>query len=109
MIREKKQHYKIKHLYNDVLGDVATLLDKDVIAKITKILNAAKNIYICSSGVQADIAKTFKDKMLRIGKMLLIESKMDQAYYLASFSSNENVFLMIRILEKSEVLLRVAL
>lgn len=104
----KEIAYKIKHLYNDVLGDAATLLDKDVIAKITKILNAAKNIYICSSGVQADIAKTFKDKMLRIGKNVIVESKMDQAYYLASFSSNENVFLMISYSGETEVLLRVA-
>ena len=46
--------------------------------------------------------------MLRIGKNVIVESKMDQAYYLASFSSNENVFLMISYSGETEVLLRVA-
>lgn len=104
----KEIAYKIKHLYNDVLGDVSTLLDKDVIAKITMMLKNAKNIYICSTGVQADIAKTFKDKMLRIGRNVVVESKMDQAYYLASFCTNENVFILISYSGETEVLLRVA-
>lgn len=100
--------HKIRYLYQDTLGDIVTLMNEESLEKVVKLIMNAKNIYIFSSGVQVDIAKAFKDKMLKIGKSVIVESKMDEAYYIASFSDTSNVCLMISYSGETEILLRVA-
>lgn len=100
--------HKIRHLYQNTLGDIVTLFNEESLEKVVSLIMNANNIYIFSSGVQVDIAKAFKDKMLKIGKSVIVESKMDEAYYIASFSDISNVCLMISYSGETEILLRVA-
>lgn len=99
---------KMGQLYHEIINDTLSLIDHDILQASINILKKAKTIYVCSSGVQSDLAKTFKDKMLKIGKNVIVESKMDDAFYMASFCENDSVFLMISYSGETENILRIA-
>lgn len=99
---------KMGQLYHEIINDTLSLIDHDILQSSINILNKSKTIYVCSSGVQSDLAKTFKDKMLKIGKNVIVESKMDEAFYMASFCECDSVFLMISYSGETEQMLRIA-
>ena len=100
--------YKMQHLYKEVMEDILNLMDQQALKNIIKCLIEAEIIYICSSGIQGDIAYSFRDKMLRIGKNVIIEEKMDEAFYMASYATSKHVFIMISYSGETDMLLRVA-
>lgn len=99
---------KMGQLYQEIISDTLSLLKHDTLQECINILKKAKIIHICSSGVQNDIAETFKDKLLKIGKNVIIEHKMDESFYRASFCEQDSVFIMISYSGETEILLRVA-
>ena len=58
-------------------------------------LNKSDIIYVYSAGVQGDVAQTFKDKMLKIGKNVVLETKMNELYYRASYCPLNCTFIII--------------
>lgn len=99
---------KMGQLYHEIINDTLSLIDHDILQASINILKKAKTIYVCSSGVQIDIAKTFKDKMLKIGKNVIVESKIDEAFYMASFCESDSVFLMISYSGETENTIKIA-
>lgn len=99
---------KMGQLYHEIINDTLSLISHDSLQASISLIKNAKNIYISSSGVQSDLAKTFKDKMLKIGKNVIIESKQDEAFYRASFCDSESVFIIISYSGETQVILRVA-
>lgn len=87
--------YKIGQLYHDITDDVLSLCHHDRLQKAIQMLLKANHIYLFSAGVQNDIACTFKDKMLKIGFNVVIETQCDQAYYRASYCDQNDVFIII--------------
>jgi len=100
--------HKIGQLYHECIDDVLNLLSHDDLQKALRLLNNAKTICLVSSGVQSEIAQTFKDKMLKIGKCVIVETKMDQAFYHACYCDQTWAFVMISYSGETEVTLRVA-
>ena len=99
---------KMGQLYQEIINDTLSLLKHDTLQACINILKKAETIHICSSGVQTDIAETFKDKLLKIGKNVIIEHKMDESFYRASYCKEDDVFIMISYTGETEILLRVA-
>lgn len=100
--------HKIGHLYHECIDDVLNLMHHDELQKAITLLIKAQTICIVSSGVQSDVAQTFKDKLLKIGKTVIIEKQMDQAFYHASFCNDTWVFIVISYSGETEITLRVA-
>lgn len=99
---------KIGQLYHETINDTLSLIEHDSLQGCINLIKKAKHIYISSSGVQGDLAQTFKDKMLKIGKNVVIESRQDEAFYRASFCEEDSIFIIISYSGETDTPLRVA-
>lgn len=86
---------KIGQLYNEIVDDTLKLTSHDALQSAINCLNKSDIIYVYSAGVQGDIAQTFKDKMLKIGKNVVLETKMNELYYRASYCPVNCTFIII--------------
>ncbi|WP_028043249.1 MurR/RpiR family transcriptional regulator [Candidatus Stoquefichus massiliensis] len=99
---------KMGQLYHEIIDDTLSLMHHDNLQKAINMLNYAKTIYICSAGVQNEIAYTFKDKLLKIGKDVVIEDKLDEAFYRATYCQQNDVFIIISYSGETENILKIA-
>lgn len=99
---------KIGSLYKEVIDDTLSLISNDELEKIISLLKNAGKIFVCSAGVQADLAETFKDKMLKIGKDVSVDARMDEAFYRASFCDMNSVCIIISYSGETDTILRTA-
>ena len=99
---------KMGQLYKEIIDDTLTLIHHDTLQKSIGLLNQATTIYVCSSGVQSDVAQSFKDKLLKIGKSVDIFPRLDEAFSRACFCDKKSVFILISYSGETESLLKVA-
>lgn len=99
---------KIGQLYEETIKDCLTLLEHDTLQKVAQKLNTASTLYICASGAQVGLSEVFKDKMMRIGKHVVICQSSEEAYYEACYASQMSCFLLISYTGETERCLRVA-
>lgn len=97
---------KIGQLYHEIINDTLALISHDQLQKIVNAVLQAKTIYIYSAGVQADLAQTFKDKMIKIGKNVVVEKRMNELFYRASFCQQNCLFVIISYSGEVEAELR---
>lgn len=97
---------KIGSLYHEIIDDTLVLLDHDSLQNAINALKQSQVIYLYSAGVQADLAKTFKDKMLKIGKNVVLETRMNEIFYRALFADKNDLFIIISYSGEVESLLR---
>ncbi|MFQ6792547.1 MurR/RpiR family transcriptional regulator [Thomasclavelia sp.] len=97
---------KIGSLYHEIIDDTLVLLDHDSLQNAINALKQSQVIYLYSAGVQADLAKTFKDKMLKIGKNVVVETRMNEIFYRALFADKNDLFIIISYSGEVESLLR---
>ncbi|WP_028043018.1 MurR/RpiR family transcriptional regulator [Candidatus Stoquefichus massiliensis] len=86
---------KIGILYEETIKDTLSLIHHDSLQQAANMLDKAKNIYVCSSGASKDIAKVFKDNMLKIGKTVISYHNTSDIYYEACFCDQTNCFIII--------------
>lgn len=60
--------YKISQLYEDTIKDSISLLHHDSLQKALNLLKYSESIHIYSFGTTLNLAESFKEKMLKIGK-----------------------------------------
>ena len=96
----------IGSLYHEIIDDTLVLLDHDSLQNAINALKQSQVIYLYSAGVQADLAKTFKDKMLKIGKHVVVETRMNEIFYRALFADKNDLFIIISYSGEVESLLR---
>ena len=99
---------KMAMLYHEAIDDSLALISHDYLQKAINLINNAHTVYIYSAGVQLDLCQAFKDKMLRIGKNVIIEPKADSMFYLASMQTAKQVFIVISYSGQTEIMLRIA-
>ncbi len=99
---------KIASLYCDIIDDNLTLIEHDTLQKAIFLIDRAQNIYIVSGGVENDIAKAFKKKMLKIGKNVVIENHSDSLFYRACYGNEKDCFLFISYSGELDTTLKVA-
>lgn len=98
--------HKIGQLYHEIIDDTLHLMEHDSLQNIINLLRQSEIIFIYSAGVQADLAQIFKDKMLKIGKNVIVELRIDELFYRASFCNQKSLFIIISYSGEIEAELR---
>lgn len=100
---------KISALYSETIRDCQTLLAQDALQKAIRILIRHDCIYICTSGAQVGLCDVFRDKMIRIGKTVIVSSRQEDIYYGACYCRPENAcFILISYTGESQNCIKVA-
>ena len=72
---------KMGSLYEDTIKDTLSLLHHDLFQKAVQLLNNNNNIHIYSYGTALNIAESFKEKMMKIGKNVYITNNLNYQRY----------------------------
>ncbi|MFV0395794.1 MAG: MurR/RpiR family transcriptional regulator [Coprobacillaceae bacterium] len=86
---------KISTLYQETLLDTLSLVDHDSLQQAINILRDSEDIYIIASGAQVGLCDVFKDKMMKIGKTVVIYHSEQDLYYEACYTNPKNCFIII--------------
>lgn len=97
---------KIGQLYHEIVDDTLSLVQHDELQRIINTIAKSEIIYVYSAGVQASLAQTFKDKMIKIGKNVVVEQYMNELFYRASFCQKNSLFIIISYTGEIEAELR---
>lgn len=106
--RNTKISGKLKNLYIETIKDTFSLLGHDALALAESLLVKADDIYICSAGAPSELARAFQEKMIKIGKNVIIDHRLDVLFYQACYAKPDSVFLFISYSGETETLLRIA-
>lgn len=98
---------KLRVLYHEVIDDVLSLMSHDKLQNALSLIKKAETIYVFSLGVQLDVAQVFKDKMLKIGKNVIIEEKANEIFYRSQFCDEKSIFILISYSGETETLMRI--
>ena len=86
--KTKQLANRLNQLYQQHLNETLQTIDHDSLNKALQLMLKAQEIVIISSGTQADLAKSFQEKMIKIGANVIIESQLDLAYYRVCHAKN---------------------
>lgn len=106
--RNTKISAKLKSLYIETIEDTFSLLGHDALALAESLLVKADDIYICSAGAPSDLARAFQEKMIKIGKNVIIDPRVDVLFYQACYAKSDSIFLFISYSGETEKLIRIA-
>lgn len=109
-IRDKNRSLasKIGILYKETIDDTLNLLQHDSLQKATFQLNRASKIIMVSVGDSYEMAETFKNRLLKIGKEVITDRRIDNLYFQACETSKETCFVLISYSGETEQLLKLA-
>lgn len=99
---------KIATLYKETVEDSLSLLHHDSLQAATKLLSNAAIIYLGMVGDIFEMAETFKNRMIKIGKTVIVERRTDNLYYSACQVPKDACFILISYSGETESLLKVA-
>ncbi|HET0618388.1 TPA: MurR/RpiR family transcriptional regulator, partial [Streptococcus pneumoniae] len=99
---------RIAGLYQETVHDSLSLLNHDILQKATRILEKSNNIQFGVVGDAYEMAETFKNRMIKIGKQVTIERRLDNLFFTALQASNETCFVLISYSGETESILKVA-
>lgn len=71
---------KLATLYTETIQDTLSLLNEDVLSRVTELLNK-ETIYIVTLSAQIGIARAFKEKMMKIGRRVIILYEAHETLY----------------------------
>lgn len=100
--------HKITSLYTETIKDTVELLNESVYMDILELLNDSKTIYIVTSGDTYDLAGTFKSKMLKIGKRVVINKRTDETFYEINNCDKNSAFIVISYSGETPSIIRLA-
>ena len=90
-----KTAHKISHLYEDTVTDTMTLLHHDDLQKALRLLKNSNSIHIFSTGTALNLAESFKEKMLKIGKNVVISNNLNYQLYEVSCIPKGDIAIII--------------
>lgn len=99
---------KIATLYKETVEASLSLLHHDSLQAATKLLSNAAIIYLGMVGDTFEMAETFKNRMIKIGKTVIVERRTDNLYYSACQVPKDACFILISYSGETESLLKVA-
>ncbi len=99
---------KIGVLYEEIVRDCQSLLNPEVLGKVIRLLRAAPRIYICASSAQLGVAEVFRDKMMKIGRLVHICNQADEGFYHASYCEAGSLFFLISYTGETKRVLKAA-
>lgn len=100
--------HKIGSLYKSTVDDTLSLNNHDNIQKAIRLLEKSNCIHLCSVGDSIALASIFRDRMLRLGKKVIVESRADNCFHEACFSTDSDCFILISYSGETEGILKIA-
>jgi len=100
--------HKISQLYEDTIKDSMSLLHHDSLQKALRLLKYSQSIHIYSFGTALNFAESFKERMLKIGKNVIISNNMDYQLYEVNCIPKGDVAILISYSGETEKIIRVA-
>lgn len=100
--------YKISQLYEDTIKDSISLLHHDSLQKALNLLKYSESIHIYSFGTTLNLAESFKEKMLKIGKNVIISNNINYQLYEANCISKGDIAILISYSGETEKIICVA-
>ena len=73
--------HKISHLYEETIHDSMSLLHHDDLQKALNLMKYSHSIHVFSYGMALNLAESFKEKMLKIGKNVIISNNLNYQLY----------------------------
>ena len=73
--------------YREIIDETLHFASEDLLDRAVALLDSARTIIVYSTGVQADVAEEFRDKMLKIGRDVVIERRSNTAFYRAAHAN----------------------
>lgn len=101
-------YQRTSQLYIQAINAVVRLNSNEKIRKIVHVLNDASMVVISSMGVASHLIEVFKDEMLRLGKNVIIERSVDNAFYRATYCNKDTAFILISYSGENRLILRIA-
>ncbi|UUX35203.1 MurR/RpiR family transcriptional regulator [Fundicoccus culcitae] len=86
---------KLTSLYKETIDDTKSLIKYSDIEKVKKILVASESIYIFSAGTALNQAQVFKEKMMKIGKRVIITTNLNYQLYEANSMAKDDVAIIV--------------
>ena len=99
---------KLGALYCEMVQDTLRLLDARTLDQAVNYCRQAGVIYLCSGGVQVDLAEGFVDKMAKIGCTVVLSSHVDRMLFYACNCSPRDCFILISYSGETISIARVA-
>lgn len=100
--------YKISQLYEDTIKDSISLLHHDSLQKALNLLKYSESIHIYSFGTTLNLAESFKEKMLKIGKNVIISNNINYQLYEANCIPKGDIAILISYSGETEKIICVA-
>lgn len=84
---------KLGTLYEETIKDTLSLLRHDMVQKAVQIIKESAGIHVYSYGTALNLAESFKEKMMKIGKNVYITNNLNyQRYEINCLSQRDCVF-----------------
>ncbi|HJF34000.1 MAG TPA: MurR/RpiR family transcriptional regulator [Sporosarcina psychrophila] len=99
---------KIAKLHMDTIEDTVELIHHDRLSAAKQLLINSDNIYIYSSGTALNQAESFKEKMMKIGRKVIISTNLNYQLYEASCMEKNNLAIIISYSGETENALKIA-
>jgi len=104
----KMRTNKLAALFKETIDDVLSLADYAMLQKADQALIKAELVYVYSAGIQIGLCEIFKDKMIKIGKTVIVSNVIDELYYSACFTQKEAAFILVSYSGETKNILEVA-
>lgn len=105
---EMKAANKISHLYLDTVQDTMSVLRHEDLKLAVNLMKCGNAIHIFSYGTTLNIAESFREKMLKIGKPVYISSNLNYQLYEANALAQGDVAILISYSGETEKILMIA-
>ncbi|MFQ6791416.1 MurR/RpiR family transcriptional regulator [Thomasclavelia sp.] len=99
---------KIATLYEDTVKDSMTLLHHDDLQKALKLINYSHSVHVFSVGTALNLAESFKERMLKIGKNVIISNNLNYQLYEAKCIPSGDVAIIISYSGETDKIKQVA-
>ncbi|TDW16522.1 RpiR family transcriptional regulator [Breznakia blatticola] len=90
-----KMTNKMVSLYEETIRDTFSLMKHDVIKNASNLMKHSNAIHIFSSGTTLNQAECFKEKMLKIGKQVIISNNLNYQLYEANCIQQGDIAIII--------------
>lgn len=105
---EVKTANKISQLYLDTVQDTLSILDYESLKMAVLLMKHCKSIHIFSYGTTLNIAESFREKMVKIGKQVYITTNLNYQLYEVNALIAGDIAIIISYSGETEKILMIA-
>lgn len=100
--------FKIYQLYEDTVRDSMSLLHHDSLQQALRLLKYSQTVYVFCFGTALNLAESFRERMLKIGKQVIISNNMNYQLYEVDCIPKGDVAILISYSGETEKILLIA-